>query len=217
MDLTHALLVLWKRKWLLGLGFFAGVVLAGLSLYKIHVDLPTRSWSYEPQSYTTYETSIELLLDEPGFAYGNLRSDLRPVVVLAQSFPALIMSEIVQEKIKRKLGSIQGSMIASAPEGTPLVNITVEGRDPRHIQKLAETAADVFIGYIRAEQKANKTPLEDRVTIRKLGPPSLPQAQQSRKWEIALLVFLSLLMSTAALAFVMENLEQTRLGLREQS
>lgn len=202
MDLREVFSILWKHKWLMILSILVGLVLVQMSLSR---------------SYTTYETSIGLLLDEPGFGYGNLNSGLGRALALAQTYPTLIMSEIVQEKVKRKLGSIRGSVTVSAAENAPMVNIKVQGLEPKHIQKVAKTTADVFIDYIRTKQKANKIPAKDRVLIYKIGPPSLPTSLKSRKWEMAFLLFLSPLVAGAAASFILENVEQSKiLAKREE-
>lgn len=219
MDLRYIFHILWKRKWFMLLGALVGILLVVLSLYKIYINPSTGKWTYEPRTYTRYQTSIKLLLDAPGFGLGRLGGSpwvWDRTINLANTYSHLITSDIVMSKLKQKLGLIKGSVNAKPVAGAPLIEITVEGTNPREIQDLVQTTAETFITYITREQKANLVPPEERVLISILtsAPAAVPLS--SRKMQIAFLMFISPVTAAAASAFVLENLEKSSASRKEK-
>jgi len=218
VDILQLVEVLWKRKWIIAVGAVLGLLLTFRALYTMDISLSyPRSFELKPRSFTIYQTSVNLMLDEPSFGMGSLQKEegkegtsFGRLASLATTYSYLITSDAVATRVQKKIGSADGSLEAEPVEDSTVIKVTAEGANSEAVQKLTRTTADVFIAYIRAQQKANNIPPGDRVLVRKLGPPAEPIQIRSRKIEIAFLMFMFPLAASSALAFVLENLDKSK-------
>ena len=222
MDILQLVEVLWKRKWIIAVGAFLGLILTFRALYTFEIGLGyPRLFKLEPRSFTVYQTSINLMLDEPGFGLGRLGlgkegAGFDRLTNLAVTYSYIMASDAVSKQVREELGPVSPRLKATPVQYSPVITVTVEGTDSKAIQKFAQTTVDVFINYMKAEQTKNNIPKEDRILLRKLGPPSTPTQTSSRKMEIAFLMFMAPLIGSAALSFILENFDKSTVYRRKR-
>lgn len=212
MDLRLIFNALWKRKLLMSLGIIAGVVFALLSLIKFGILDKNNNlmFSYEPRSLTSYETNINLIVDVPGFGLGRTDISIAKGAELAPTYSFLATSDSVLTRVEQVFEIEDLEITSSAIERSPVIQIFVEGNNAKLIRSVAMATAEEFVDYIKGSQVDNRVPKSKRVEVRLLGPPSDSKPLKSRKYEIAIILFLAPLFAAAGLAFVLENLARVK-------
>lgn len=197
MDLEQVLKVVWRRKSLVVLSVIIGSLLA---------------FNVLGQSYTTYETSLTLILDNADFALGRAvyrleRGDsIARTTDLAPVYAALLTSDKTLDEAFSKVGERPRSVVAEPVSDSPLITLTVKGVREAVVMNTAKEVADVFIKDMVEQQNANNIAPADRVVTSILSSPAKPRAIESRRTEIAALYFLAPVATALFAVFVMENL-----------
>lgn len=215
MDLSRILRVLWSHRWLLLAGAVFGLVLSFLSVYRIGTD-KSGTWVYEPRSYTTYRTTARVILERPGFELGRALTmkeaysypDPERTINLAVTYAYMMTSDFVERDVRREVGPVKAKIEAQPVESAPIIELTVEGRDSRHIKRVAQAVVDSFARYLKKRQDTSGVPVNDRVLVAKLEGPTPPAPQRSRTTEVALLAFLAPVAAFGGAALVFENVQQ---------
>ena len=93
-----------------------------------------------------------------------------------------------------------------AAPGTPFINLDALATNPQHAVRLAHRATAAFIGYLDSQQDAAGIPQPQRVTLQIVHEPKGATLAGSRKYTVAIVLFLVALIAAVALAYVLENL-----------
>jgi hypothetical protein len=158
-----------------------------------------------------------VLIDQPGFGMGRSgRFDIteNKPTNLAPTYAYLALSDEVMRRASTTLGrpiDRQGVAIqAEAVQASPVFVVTVDGKDPAEIEKVAGAVAAAVESYVKEQQTANRIPRSERLTVAAFGAPSHAEALTSRDTEVAAVLFLIPLFLATGLALVAENVSRNR-------
>lgn len=216
MDLLSLFKVLNARKWLLLISAVIGVLLAVLATYNIEVGRGHKDLvRLRPKSYTTYSTSISLMINDPQFSLGRAGNDptkpgnLSRIISLAPTYAELAISEPMMREVLKKTGKVDAEISSEPVKDSPVFEVSVKGKDPQHIRVIADAIGSSFIDYLERNQVQHKVPKDDRIYVQVLTRPDYATAEKSRNLEMAVLAFLTPIVLAVFLAFTLHNL---RLG-----
>jgi capsular polysaccharide biosynthesis protein len=109
-------------------------------------------------------------------------------------------------------GPIHGQIAATAVRDDasgvllPLIDLVAISTSRREAAILARRSASALDMYVARQQTANNVPTSDRVVVRTIDEPRVPQVYQPRSKTMAIVVFLAVMLATVGLAFLLENL-----------
>jgi hypothetical protein len=220
VDIPNFLRVLGRFRVLVVCGLALAVLLAALSFLRVDfkdgVALKYRA-KEEWVSYT------RLLLTQPGFRWGdsNVGSSANPdaqaaiegrLPQLATIYSSFVTSDRVRQIMLRE-GKIDGLVSASAlpvsPGSTvvlPIVNIQAIGYSERSSIELANRAGRALRAYIDAQQRATRTKPQNRIRLAVLNAGYETKLLVPRKKTMPIVVLLTVVFATVALAFLLENI-----------
>jgi hypothetical protein len=216
MDLALFARVIWRHKLVLVLGAVLAIVLGLLSYVRVGRD-GTVTYR-DSESWVSYET---VSVTQPGFTEGRLNdtgADPNRLTSLAVLYSHYIDTDAVHTQIWPH-GVAQGASIQAAPvlagagssttSALPIISIAAFSRTPVAAQELAARTTKALSGYIEARQVQANVPVSDRVELEPVkqalsNPPTLWQA---RSKSLPIVIFLTALMATFGLAFILENLD----------
>src|SRR5579884_443478 len=206
MDLNLYLRVIWRFRVLVVLGVLLAVALAGLTMFKVS------SKGLHYRQHETWASQAVLLITQSGFPQGR---SVYPshFADLAAFYAKLAGSDAVIQLMEQQ--SHPAGVIGAAPvtigsgsktSPLPLLAITGEAAHPRAARKTAAAGAKAFITYLTRQQNAAGIPPKQRVLVQVMNQPSQASLVQGRKKTIPIVVFLTVLIATLGLAFILENL-----------
>jgi len=224
MDLNLYLRVIWRFRVLVVLGVLLAVALAGLTMFKVS------SKGLHYRQHETWASQAVLLITQSGFPQGRSVypsavtkdgvvqpstsfADPSHFADLAAFYAKLAGSDAVIQLMEQQ--SHPAGVIGAAPvtigsgsktSPLPLLAITGEAAHPRAARKTAAAGAKAFITYLTRQQNAAGIPPKQRVLVQVMNQPSQASLVQGRKKTIPIVVFLTVLIATLGLAFILENL-----------
>lgn len=222
MDLQLVARVVWRFRLLVAMGLLLAVTLAALSVLRVGPD----GVAYRESEL--YASSSRLLVTQRGFPWGRAvpeqtgataEEQARQLGVqfanpdrfisLAVLYAQLATSDAIRD-VMLKTGPIVGEILASPVVAQnnvslPLIDIVGVAPDPIGAIKLGERATQALSAYLERQQNANHVPRENRIVVQVLSRPQPPQLFQGRSFTLSIVVFLTTLIATIGLAFVLEN------------
>jgi hypothetical protein len=166
--------------------------------------------SYEPVSVT-----------QPGFTEGRLHAtgaEPSRLTLLAVLYSKYIDADGVRKRIwpngahhesieAAPVNMFQGSS-ASSSTALPLISIAAFSDDPVKSQRLAARTTDALTRYIEERQDNARVATAERVELQpvKRALSNKPVLWQSRSKALPIVIFLTALIATIGLAFILENL-----------
>ena len=115
-------------------------------------------------------------------------------------------------------------LIESAPVFTvngsaslPLLSIGGISTSPAGARRLASRAVDAFLRYLETEQVRSGIPKSQRVVLQVIKQPVKVELLRGRPKTLPLMIFLTVLLVTAAIAFVLENLRPRVRSVSEEA
>jgi hypothetical protein len=220
MDLGLYARVMWRFKVLIAAGLLVAAVLAFFSYVNVSLN-GTMSYR-QSQKWVSY---ARLAVVEPGFPEGalstaNVKAGTSRLSSLAVYYSNFADSDPVM-KLMRKSGPIHGVLevapVTATPGSTdalPLISIAAIADSPGVAEALADRQAFALKQYVIEEQNGNQIPLNNRVVLNVVKSPATAKVFQARSTTLPIVVFITVLMATMGLAFVLENL---RPRIREES
>jgi len=220
MDLQLLFSVLLKHRRLIMVGVALGIVVLALTSYKVSFKYQgNNDWPLfiSPRTDSSYETSISLAIDSPKFGLG--RAGLAPeswpafgrTIDLAPTYAYIVESEFMRKRVEAGVGKLTNDeqITSELVENTPIFKVWISGTDSQRVEDIAFATLKELRNYIEEMQKIEKTPENDRITIREIGPPTEP-VEVDRLHSVKLaLAFLSPILLAMAMAFLIENIERS--------
>ena len=220
MDLPLYFRVLSRFRYLVVFGLILAVGLTFLSLYR--VNLNGKPWvSYRQQE--TYQATSTFLLTRRGFPLGNTSvgsGSGAGFSSLAVLYAQLVNSDVVRAIVLRQ-GPLRWKYTAAAVEdpnlgALPVLAVTGLAPTPRRASRIATRVSRAFVTYLKAEQRAARIPVGQRVLVQNISQPVRPTLAKRRRLTLPTVIFLSVLIMTLGLVFILENLRpQVRAPVRE--
>lgn len=229
MDIHLYSRVLWRFRLLVAFGVLAALALAFMSFY--NVGLNGRSLTVTHRQQESWASSSTMLVTQGGFVEGR---SVLPATVdekgkripgvpefagpqrfesLAVFFSVIANSDAVH-KLVRKKGPLEGQYSAKAvPDPSnrqratlPFMTISGFATTPGAATRTAQRATQAFKQYLQREQVRAKIPAKQQVRLEIVNAAVGAELVKGRRLTIPVVVFLTALIATLGLAFVLENL-----------
>jgi hypothetical protein len=218
MDLGLMLRVLWRFRLLVALGFLGAVGLAVLSYAR--VDL-RHSPHLKPREREQWMSSATLFISPSGFPWGRIVGSVNADPGRFGEYATLYARLATSDPVKRimvRQGSvdethelIQAYPVLSSDFNTdspplPLVQVNATAATARRARTLARRESEAFRQYIAVEQRANGIPVARRVNVTIVKRAQPAQLLKGRSKTLPIVIFMTVMIATCGLAFVLENL-----------
>jgi hypothetical protein len=227
MDLALYTRVLWRFRLILLAGLVLAVALSFLSFVRVTLKDGSPRLAYRQAEL--WQSQERLLITQRGFAEGWTNpptvvpsSESSPrsteayvhfgrLVSLAPYYAQLANSDPVQRMVFRDPkvdGSMQAQQVTDpvTKAGLPVLAITGVGVTPDKAIYVTRRGALAFRAYLERQQDRSRIPPADRVQIRVLNKAAGAAILTPRKKTLPIMVFLTGLIATVGLAFILENL-----------
>ena len=222
MDLQLFARVLWRFRLLVAFGLLLAAALAVISLVRVGPN----GVAYRQQEQ--WSSASRLLVTQQGFPWGRAVAEqvsspeeqarqlgvqfANPdrFISLAVLYAQLATSDGVRD-IMLEDGPIGGQVMAS-PVTTqqnvalPIVDLVGIAPYPGGAVQVAERATRAISLYLRRQQETNQVPPENRIVVQVLSRPKAPVLFEGRSLTLPIVVFMTAMIATIGLAFVLENL-----------
>jgi hypothetical protein len=219
--------VLWRFRFVVGVGFLLAVSLAVFTIDK--VDVSHGFPKLTPRTQPVYSSNATLLITQPGFPWGSAVQQYVPsssgqssvpvgdsnrLTGLAGLYVQLANSDVIRALIAKKAprgGKIlasQNYVFSPSYYSTALPIITITGLNTTRgtARATAQAGADALIGYLTDQQKAAGIRDSDRVVVQELARPRKTLVANGPKKTLPIAVFLTVMLAVSGFAFVLENL-----------
>ena len=227
MDLNTYIRVLWRFRVVTISGFILAVLLGVLSMAKIGFNGgPTLTYRQQP----TYQATTQLLVTQKGFPWGRsilpgvtgatsdqvqpTRSgvefaDPNRFASLAVLYAQILNGDLLQARIRKQLpkGVLLGAQaVTNSPTNAvlPLVNVIGTAGSQALAERTSKLGASLFQSYITDQQAGAKIDPSQRVLLNVVSTQTLLVA--GRKKTIPIVAFLTVMIGTIGLAFLLENM-----------
>jgi hypothetical protein len=224
--------VLWRFRVLVLAGLAAATLLAAMAMFKLP-SLEYRqaeTWQSTARVMITQDGFPEGRTTLPGVGVPapvegeeEAAEDEPPKQVFAEPgrlsslsllYAQLANSDSVQEVVKRharERGIAPGKVTAIAVQEVgigplPLVDFLGEGTTGAEARATTGSAVDAFVRYVRQAQAGADILPRDRVDLKVLQQPATPIVTVPRKKTLPVMIFLTVMIITCGIAFVLENL-----------
>jgi hypothetical protein len=151
---------------------------------------------------------------------GQVFADPTRLASLAPFYAQLANSAAMQSALPP--GAVKASPVVdnSTPYASvlPILQFTAISTNPTAAEFLAHKAANLFRGYVTSQQSDASIPDVQRVRLQPLNDTLPPQLLQPRKKSLAIVAFVTIMIATLGLAFVLENIRpRSSVGLEVAS
>jgi len=210
VDLDLLIRALWRQRWIMLAGTAVATVLA-LAAY-VNLD-PFNGHFLEHRQPNKWASSVTMQLTQPGFPEGrvSLRNveggDSAQLASLALLYPRLANTDAVRAKMPKPIyGRIDIETISTADgDPLPLIKLTAVTSSKHWSFDRVRHQARAFSSFIRSNQERHGVPIRQRIQLETVIGPTKPALAVQRSKTLPILVFLSMLIATVALALVIEN------------
>ena len=213
MDLGLFGRVLWRFKWLVGLGVVAAIVLTLFAAARVDVGSRTVSWRSQEQ-WASYS---RIFVTQQGFPWGKIttgsaQDDPGRFSSLAILYANLADSDAVHQLAfggAPKNGRVEAAAILASQSGNdalPLLSIAGISHSRAAAISLARRETEGLVRYVRALQQQNGIAADNRVVLQVVLQPTTAKLLSSRSKTLPTVVFLTVLIAFCGLALVLENL-----------
>ena len=221
MDLQLFLRVLWRFRLLVLAGVLLAAALAFLSMVRVSGD----GLSYRESEL--WSSTTRVLVTQQGFPWGRATAEELDAksqaeqlgvrfappdrfISLAVLYAQLAISDPIRQIMLRE-GPIRGQitavpLVVQQNVALPLIDIVAVAEDPRDTTALGKRATAALAEYLRQQQETNAVPVTDRVVVQVLSKPKAPVLFEGRSQTLPIVIFLTAIIATIALAFILENL-----------
>jgi hypothetical protein len=214
LDIRLFFQALARHKWIALGGLGLAVVFAVLSVARVSPLGEGPTFSYRKD--VVWGSRVVLQITQPGFFEGRVTDEGRraSLLELTPLYAALVNSDPVLRRMRRN-GPIFGAvsvkpLVDENGAGLPLIEVAGFAKQAKLAARRALAQSNAFIAYLSARQIANGVPERQRVSLDIIKGPTRPVPAQPRKMTLAVVVFMSMLVLTAALVLVVDNLGRRR-------
>jgi hypothetical protein len=225
VDLRLFASVVGRFKVLVIAGLIIGIVLAVLSVTRVHIVHGKPSFSYrKPEEWATASRvllnapSIEDLKRSGAGAGGTSVYDVQTSIQaglpgLATVYASFVSSDGVRRILARQ-GALYGTLVGTPNQANPyggggylpILTIDALSDSPVHAVTLGTRGFVAFSEFVNQQQAAGGVPAGQRVTLSLLNAPNKPVLVRGHSKTLPAAVFVVVLFATVGLAFLLENL-----------
>jgi hypothetical protein len=220
--------VLRRHRAVVLVGVALTVALAVLSFVRVSPSgISYRSpeiWSNQATLVLTQEGAPELrsVLPTRAGGFSSSLADTGRFASLIDVYTALATGDAVVGELKRRglveekdlkdgdLPVAAAAVTSTVNAATPMMTITATARTGPKATRLTLGATRVFLNVVNTRQLAAKIPSKDRIQVRIVKSSEAPKLIDPRSKALPILVLLSGLIATAAVAFTRDNLARRK-------
>jgi hypothetical protein len=222
MDLQLYLRVLWRFRLLVVAGAMLAVGLTFLSVARVSGD----GFSYREDEL--WRATTRVLVTQKGFPEGRaITEDVDAVtraeqqlgvrfadperfVGLAVLYSQLAVSDPVRAIAARERplsGTITAEPVPAGPNAIlPMIDVGGIAKSGDQAVRVSKQATEALSTFLTQRQVANDVPAVERVVVQVLARPGGAEIFQARSKTLPVVIFLTTLLATIGLAFILENL-----------
>ena len=210
MDLGLYARVLKRFKFLVAGGFVAALLLAVLATASISFAGGLPKLTYRKPAL--WQSQASLLLTQQRFPWGRADANPQQFANLVGLYAKLVNSDAVQARLDLKryqtLRAVPGLDTSIFGSSTPLPILSILGAasTPSQARLVANRGANVFRRYIDENQSAAAIPWNQRIVLKVINQASQAELLEGHKKTVPMLVFITVMIATLGLAFILENL-----------
>jgi hypothetical protein len=208
MDLALYARVLWRFRFLVATGFVIAVLLSVLAAAKVSFAGGTPHLSYRKAE--VWQSQASLLITQHGFPYGRSTAPSNTA-----SFPGLValyVKFVNSDAVQSRLGltpeqTVQGVPVLDSSGGAlPILGIVGTASSAGNARALADHATAVFKHYLDEQQSSAGIPPVQRIVLQEVNAAARPVLVVGHKKTLPILAFLTVMIATIGVAFILENL-----------
>jgi hypothetical protein len=212
VDLQLYFRVIWRFRFLVLAGLVLAILLSFFSFYGVTMNGATPKVHHRQSQ--TWRSSETLLITTQGGAFFRLGSPASAGILggIALNYAEIASSDAVKAII-RKGGPLQGTMTADPgvdqiTHRIPLPFVTISGlaTDPKTAVAIASRGSEAFREYVKERQASESVPDAQRINLQVLNAARNAEVVQARRKTVPVVVFLTTLIATLGLIFILENL-----------
>jgi hypothetical protein len=219
VDLALFARVVWRFRVLVLAGVSLALALSFLSLVRVDAGAGFKMSYREDEQWESLST---LFISTPGFRWGSVAaggSAKDPEAAQAAqgrvlALTALYMQAATTDKVLALMaregpiiGAVQTFPVTASADGSgdllPMITFSAIAPSPVQAHQLARRHIRAFLTFLRQDQGG--IPADDRVSVDVVRQPQAPVLLQPRKKTRPIIVFLTVLIATIGLAFILEN------------
>lgn len=220
--------VMWRFRFLVAVGFLLSVALAFLSVASVDLKDPkhvayrsTETWisrstilitqSRFPEGRSVFEQTVPAQGQPKETQFAPSFADSSRFIELANLYAELATSDPV-EQLLRQGGPLRGTVQAvptvtvNGAAALPLLSINGIATTPQGAITLAARAVQGFVSYLERQQERAGVPESQRVLLQVVDRPHKAELLRGRPKTLPVVVFLAVLLATAGIAMLLENL-----------
>ncbi len=220
MDLALFARVVWRFRVLVTAGLTLALALSFLSLVRVDVGAGFKVTYRENEQWESLST---LFISTPGFRWGSVSSGGSArdpeaaqaaqgrVLALTALYMQAATTDSVLALMAREgpiIGAVQTYPVTASADGSgdllPMITFSALAPSPVQAQQLARRHIRAFLEFLRRDQSG--VPAGERVSVDVVRQPQAPVLLQPRKKTRPIIVFLTVMIATFGLAFILENL-----------
>lgn len=225
MDIGLYVRVVWRFRFLIALGFAAACLLATLAVAQLDFKGGVPTLTY--RKHELWMGSQKLLITQKGVPWGRLSlpttsgsttssssskgqvfADPSRLASLAPFYAQLANSAAIQRFFP--IGSVKATPVVDNSTAyanvLPILQFNAFAFTPQKADSLAQSAAKLFRNYVTKQQASASIPQGQRVLLQPLTDTMPPLLVQPRKKSLAIVAFVTIMIATLGLAFILENL-----------
>jgi hypothetical protein len=211
--------VIWRFRYLVAGGLILAVVLTFFSYYRVSFDKGVHVGYRQNQTWQSSET---ILLTQPGFPWGyattpnnqtSAVTDPGWLTTLSSFYSQLANSDLIRNRVRAKLPNVNGTysvspVLDASQAAVPFMQFDGLATAPGAAVSQARTATAEFLSYLTSNQKSSSIPPSRRVEAQIVTSADLAQVKvvSGRRLTIPIVLFLTVLIATLGLAYILENL-----------
>lgn len=165
----------WQRRTVKALGMKPRLAVV-LGLIVAVLLAVTGVWSDTRTPTTFSSTAVMLIDDEPALATAGDDGQLLKLDELRLKYSALAGTDLIAQPVATQLhlpvGDVLGSVTATVPSESLLMDVTATWSTPQVAQRLAQSTAEEVSKYVNYEAAVYNIPTVDRYTFKVIDPAS---------------------------------------------
>jgi hypothetical protein len=211
VDLRLYARVIWRFRLLVVTGLLLACGLAFLSFFNVS------SAGVRYRQSEIYKSSTMVLLTQRGFPWGRTLTpdtvDASRFTALAPFYAQLANGDEVRALVRRS-GPLNGIFTAtpvldetSTPrQGLPFISVDAFASTGPGAVRLSRRVTKAFQTFLGRNQRAARIPTNQRVVVQVVNQARKAKLVEGRKLTLPIVVFLTVMIATLGLAFLLENL-----------
>jgi hypothetical protein len=200
MDIRLYLRVIWRFRFLVLAGLVLALAVAFLGMFRVS----SHGVSYRQQK--TYGAT-EILQLKPQGPLAGFDPSVN-LALLAQIYTTIATTDAVRSQFSegRLVGTYSAVQVQTPTGPIPVIQVSGLAPTPQGATAIANDASEALKAYVAHDQVSASR--SQKVFLKTLTNPEKPIVVRGRRLTLSIVLFLSVLIATLGLAFILENLRR---------